>query len=342
MALDTVSRKPEDLLKLADIHPELDAWIKANGETTATPTDYKALRQMFALEQQRYLNTIGPKDISGVLVESITVKARDGYDIPVKTYRPKNSSVPGPLIIEIHGGGYTMGSPIGQEAHCLQYVQELGASCVNIDYRLAPEHKWPTAVYDCYDALAWAAAHASELGANPQKGFIIEGPSAGGNLTDVVGHMARDAGLNPPVTGLCEIITSVLRSDVVPEKYKLEFLSWHQDMPYGLSREASTRHAEWYQGDSHSELFCPFNWPSGHAGLPPVFFQIHGMDPLRDGGLIYEKRLREEDGVKTKLKVYPGLPHGFNALWPQFETSKEHERDTLEGIRWLLSFSKGE
>lgn len=346
MALDSVSRKPEDLLKLADVHPELDAWVKENGPPPSSTTDIPALRQMFGFLEKRYLDAIAPTDISDVQIGSIIVPARDGYPIPVKTYRPKNSSTPGPLIVEIHGGGWCIGTPVSQEPHCLTYVKEFGASCVNIDYRLAPEHKFPTAVHDCYDVLAWAAAHASELGADPKKGFIIEGVSAGGGVTDVLGHLARDEGLNPPVTGLLEIVTSVLKDNVVPEKYKPEFLSWAQDMPYGLTRENAENFYSLYGADPHSHLNCSFNWPaqpgkkSGHEGLPPVFFQVHGMDYLRDGALVYEKRLREEDGVKTKLKVYPGLPHGYNAMWPQFEIAKEHERDTIEGMRWLLSFSK--
>lgn len=349
MALDSVSRKPEDLLKLADVHPELEAWVKANGPPppsgTLTADNMPAIREMFIGFEQQYCEAIRPSDISDVLIENITVPARDGYPIPVKTYRPKNTSTPGPLSVQIHGGGFCIGSPMSQEPHCLMYVKEFGASCVNIDYRLAPEHKFPTAVNDCYDVLEWAAHHASELGADPTKGFIVEGASAGGSLTDILGHLARDNGLSPPVTGLAELFTSVLRPGVVPEKYKPEYLSESQDMPYGLSHEAIENFYMHYGGDPADHRQSSFNWPgkdgkSGHVGLPPVFFQIHGMDHLRDGALVYEKRLREEDGVKTKLKLYPGLPHGFTLTYNQFGIAKQHERDTVEGMRWLLSFSE--
>jgi len=347
MALDTVSRKREDLLILADVHPELDAWVKANGVPPRTiPSDPVKARELFLKMEQRFADTFSPKDVSDVLVENITVPARDGYAIPVKVYRPKNATPPGPLIIEIHGGGFLIGSPLEQESHCLECVKEFGATCLNIDYRLAPEYKFPTAVHDCYDVVAWAATNASPLGANLRKGFIVGGSSAGGSLADVVGHLARDAKLDPPLTGLCEIVPPGLRDNDVPKKYAPEFLSWHQDMLYGLSSEGFTSLRDLYAPDEKSELYNSFNWPdsvdgkSGHVGLPPVFFQIAGMDPLRDGGLIYEKRLREEDGVPTKLKLYPGLPHGFNLSYPQLDISKVHERDTIEGIRWLLSFSK--
>jgi acetyl esterase/lipase len=348
MALETVSRKPDDLLKLADTHPELDAFVKANGPMPAPPTNIQDLRNMMTSMEQRYATAYNPPDTSDIQADQITVSARDGYAIPVKTYRPKNASTPGPLIVHIHGGGFCIGSLLCQEPHCLTYVKEFGASCINIDYRLAPEHPFPTAVHDCYDVLEWAADHASDLGADPNKGFIIEGPSAGGNLADVMGHLARDSGLRPPITGLMEIVPGVLRHNAVPDEYKSEYLSWDQDNPLGLSREAAENFYALYGGDPKHHLISPFLWPpsrkdgkviSGHVGLPPVFFQVHGMDPIRDAALIYERRLREE-GVKTRLRVYPGLPHGFNVAFPQFQVSRLHERDTVEGVRWLLSFSE--
>jgi acetyl esterase/lipase len=90
-----------------------------------------------------------------------------------------------------------------------------------------------------------------------------------------------------------------------------------------------------YKDDPSSPLMSPFTFPS-HKDLPPTYFQIAGSDPLRDEGLIYEKVLREEAGVLTKLDVYPGLPHGFWSWWPQAGFSKEHRKDTLRGWKWLV------
>jgi len=106
IALETVSRKPEDLRKLADVHPELDAWVKANGAPPKLNVDPIQQREIFVKVEQRFADIFSPKDISDIVVESITVPARDGHSILVKKYSPKEASAPGPLIIEIHGRGF--------------------------------------------------------------------------------------------------------------------------------------------------------------------------------------------------------------------------------------------
>ena len=80
----------------------------------------------------------------------------------------------------------------------------------------------------------------------------------------------------------------------------------------------------------------PILFPSSQGGLPPAYFQICGMDPLRDDGLIYEKVLREEHGIKTKVDLYPGLPHGFWSWWPDAQFTKKQQQDAIQGLGWLL------
>jgi acetyl esterase/lipase len=90
-----------------------------------------------------------------------------------------------------------------------------------------------------------------------------------------------------------------------------------------------------YEDDPMSPLMSSVLFPS-HANIPPTYFQVGGMDPLRDEGLIYERILREENNVATKIDLYPGLPHGFWSWWPKASFSKKQHADSIEGLRWLL------
>lgn len=83
-------------------------------------------------------------------------------------------------------------------------------------------------------------------------------------------------------------------------------------------------------------MFSPLLWKTGHSNLPPAYFQICGQDPLRDEALIYERLMREEEGIKTKVQMYPGQPHGFHSVVPTMSASQKFVQDSVEGVRWLL------
>ena len=286
---------------------------------------------------QRYLDSFGQDSAERVDIKDDFVTARDGYKIPLRTYRPAGAAEPGPLIISIHGGGQCAGGLLDEEAHCRLFIRELGASCVNIDYRLAPEYPQPTQALDCWDATKWAVEHASELGADPSKGFIIQGISAGAVNADIVARLARDEKLSPPITGQLQVATMVCDPSVIPAKYRDEFLSWDQEMTGLLPREALPMFRAWQGADPNDQWTSPMvAWPTGNAGMPRTVLMVHGRDLFRDVGLIYERILREEEGVATKIFIYPGLQHGFNIALAAGDASRQHLGDMLDGIRWLL------
>lgn len=125
--------------------------------------------------------------------------------------------------------------------------------------------------------------------------------------------------------------------EVMPEKYRHLYTSHIENKDAAvLPQKSVSWFIDQYKPDFHSKLHATFNWPGGHAGLPPVAFQICGADILRDEALIYEKVLREEYGAKTLLKIYPGLPHGFWSFFPTMNKSHTFVADTTECLKWLL------
>ena len=111
---------------------------------------------------------------------------------------------------------------------------------------------------------------------------------------------------------------------------------WNVSFFYRLTEDAIAG----YQPDLKSTLYNVFADPHNFDGLPPTFFQVCGLDPLRDEALLYERLLREQHGTKTLLKVYPGLPHAFWSGFPTLEVSKRFIEETMEGVKWLLEQSR--
>jgi len=263
----------------------------------------------------------------------------DGSKLRAKLYQPTDPPSGGsPLIVLFHGGGFCIGEPEGEEQTARNFVLAFGATCVSPSYRLAPEFKFPHAPKDSWDALRWAAATSTTWGADPSVGFIVGGTSAGGNIAAILTHLARDAKLSPPLTGQYLAVPLVVPPSRVPVKYKEWFLSYEQNKnaPVLPVAAISMFNAAYNADDDDSILYATFNHPRGHKDLPPAFFQIAGMDPLRDDGLLYERILREENGIKTKLYLYPGLPHIYWTFFPFLKSSERFRVEQIEGMGWLL------
>lgn len=215
--------------------------------------------------------------------------------------------------------------------------KEAQISIVNVNYRLAPEHPYPIPWDDSYAATKWAAENASILSASLEKGFIVAGLSCGGNLATTIAHRARDDPFfaKTPITGQLLQVPPTLHPDVELEEYKDELLSQHElknDPLIPLDKQI--KFAKWSGAPKTAEGFSVIL--RDHKGVPPAFLQIAGMDPLRDEALLFAKLL-EQVGTKTKVEVYPGMPHAFSMLYPQLSASRKLDADAVEGVKWLLS-----
>ncbi|OMP85463.1 AB hydrolase superfamily protein B1A11.02 [Diplodia seriata] len=302
--------------------------------------DLHATRAGLANGLRSVLSSMPPSYMEGVEKDQVEIPMRDGAKITVLLYKP--SAISGgssaPLAVLYHGGGHVMGVPEMEESNAMILVRNHGCIVVSVGYRLAPEHNFPVPIDDSWDAFKWVVAHAFQLGADPSKGFLVGGSSAGANIAAVVSHLARDEKVSPPLTGVFLAVPTTLPEGAVPEKYKDRYRSRDESKSYEMSDPMAMLEAmSLYQGDDTSPLYAPFNWPTGHAGLPRTYLAVCGMDPLRDEGLLYEYVLRTESRVETKMDFYPGMPHGFWAVYSQFEASKKANADIIAGWAWLLS-----
>ena len=233
-------------------------------------------------------------------------------DIPVRVYRPARAGSGGrPLILNFHGGGFVFGDLRLADWMCSSVAVTVGAVVVSVDYRLAPRHRFPAAVDDCYAALVWAAENATGLGAGiPGKAapppeaapppIGVMGESAGGNLAAVMCLLARDRGgprighqalLYPP-TDMTRIPQKAAKALIIPEPDMLAY----RRLYLGDADPADPRVSPLLAAD--------------HTGLPPALIQVGEHDPLRGDGARYAAALRSA-GVAVRFTEYVGMPHGY-------------------------------
>ncbi|ETW79838.1 Esterase/lipase/thioesterase [Heterobasidion irregulare TC 32-1] len=265
----------------------------------------------------------------------------EGGEITVRCYMP--TPVAGgifPLLVWYHGGGWVAGDLDMDDSNLRIVCVERHISIVSVDYRLAPEYPFPAGANDSYTALKWAAENAETLLTSPLKGFLVGGSSAGGNLAAAMTLRARDDPffITLPLTGQLLQYPLVCHPDAYPERYKDELLSMEQnkDAPV-IGKNMIYWCIDLLNPPVTDPDFSPL-LATSHAGLPPACVQVCGLDALRDEGLLYEKVLKEQ-GVKTKLHIYPGVPHGVDSLFPELKASKKFENDFKEAIDWMVGLS---
>ena len=258
-------------------------------------------------------------------VENLRIPGPGG-EIPVRVYTP-DASAPRPAMVYFHGGGWVLCDLDTHDVICRGIAHRAGAVVVSVDYRLAPEHKFPAAVDDCYAALVWVQANAARLGIDPAR-IAVGGDSAGGNLAAVVSLKSRDE-RGPSIAAQVMVYPVTDLSTMETGSYS-EFATDHQ-----LTKSAM----EWFRGHYLSTLEDrrhPFASPllaSDLAGLPPALVITAECDPLRDEGEAYAARLKDA-GVRVTLTQYDGMIHPFFALGgvvPQALDALQQVADAVKG-----------
>jgi len=207
-------------------------------------------------------------------------------------------------VAYFHGGGWVQGDLETHHGLCARLARRAGVVVVAIDYRLAPEHKFPAAVEDCLAAYRWLRAHGAELGADPTR-VAVAGDSAGGNLAAVVSQLAT--GAEAPA---CQAL-------VYPAvDFALDTAS-HRDFEDGhvIPRDRILWYmAQYLRGEAdRADLRASPLRARDLAGQPPTLVVTAGFDPLREEGRAYADRLRAA-GVDTVYREYPGQIHAFVSL----------------------------
>lgn len=316
-------------------------YLAKNPRPAPDLTDYKSLRDGMILMDNAMVADLPQVPPETEFYHDIPM--RDGFMSTLKIHKPASSKPPGPLIVVCFGGGFVGGSKDQLTRTSRALVKTFGATVVNISYRLAPENKFPAAQHDCWDSMKWIASNAkgSVLTSNPSKGFLMGGVSAGGALTASFSRIFQEQPLEYPLTGQWLSVPSLMYPEAVPEEYKDYFLSTDQqdDGPFlsRKAREALKGFAEW---DVSSPLRYAINSNTPISGQPKTYFQVCGMDPLRDDALIYDEMLKNA-GVETKVDLYEGCPHAHFAAFPTLEISKKADIDTVVGFGWLQGVDVG-
>ena len=246
---------------------------------------------------------LGPvPDVAAVADHRVRVA---GGEITVRAYSPGGPG-PHPALVYYHGGGWVIGDLYTHDGLCRSLTNAARCAVLSVDYRLAPESKYPVAAEDSYAALLWTVNNAARLGIDPRR-VAVGGDSAGGNLATVVGLMARERG-GP------EVVHQVLIYPVTD--HDLNTPSYVENATgYVLTREAMRWFWNHYLASKAQGLepyASPLRAPS-LAGLPSALVITAECDPLRDEGEAYAVRLREA-GVAVAVTRYDGMFHGFVRL----------------------------
>ena len=285
------------------LDPQAEALLQLMAQRNVPP--FNTLTPAQARETMRGMVALsaGPEAVANV--ENLTIPGPGGQ-IRLRIYTPQGDA-PFPILVFFHGGGWVIGDLDTHDNLCRSLANGAGCIVVSVDYRLAPEHKFPAAVEDAYAATQWVANNAHRINGNP--GLIaVGGDSAGGNLAAVVAIMARDQdGPSLKYQLLMYPPTDVSSCDT----------GSYRDCADGYFLTKAD--GEWFgaqylncEDDRLNPLVSPLLAPN-LSGLPPALVIVCEFDVLRDEGESYAKRLKKA-GVSVKCTRYKGMIHGFLSM----------------------------
>ena len=280
------------------VDPQIQALLDRGSSVPATHTlpvkiaraQYEARTALMAPAAD--ISAVGERTIEG-----------PGGKLRLRLYTPHGTG-PFPLLVFFHGSGFVLCSLDTHDGMCRNLCAGAGCIVVSVDYRLAPEHKFPAGAEDCLRATRWAALHAAELGADPAR-IAVAGDSAGANMAAVTALRVRDEG-GPALCGQLLLYPVTDYHTPGTQSYR------ENGEGYGLTRDTIKWFWAHYLSDP-AEGLHPHAAPlraSVLSDLPPSLVITAEYDPLRDEGELYAEKLRAA-GVPVALTRYDGVNHGF-------------------------------
>jgi len=302
----------------------------------------KAVLELVAKANRPAYNTLSPKDARQLFIETrpastppppqigtvrdLTAEGPHG-PVPLRLYRPAGvaDATRLPACLFFHGGGWVIGDVNTHDVLCRQITAASGASVISVDYRSAPEYKFPIAVDDSWAATKWVGAHAAELGVDTAR-LAVAGDSAGGNLAAVMALMARDAG-GPAIKlqVLIYPVTDVMRETRTYADFAEGYLLTRDSMRWFIAHYLKS------SDDARDWRVSPLRAPS-LASLPPALVITAGFDPLRDEGEQYAGRLRDA-GNTVDYVCYGGMIHGFIGMGKLLDTAQRAVAHVGESLK---------
>jgi len=253
-------------------------------------------------------------------VEDFAVPVRGGATRPARLYAPGREALP--ILLYLHGGGYTVGSIATHDVVCRELSRLGGCAVVSLDYRLAPAHPFPAAVHDAWDATQWLARHAGELGLDGAR-LAVGGDSAGGTLAAVCAIMARDAGLPLALQLLFYPGTAPGREAPSHERYGRDLvldqdhIAWFFDQYLPAAQREDWRFAPLLADDLE--------------GVAPAWIGLAEYDPVVDDGLAYADKLRSSR-VAVALEIYRGVTHEFIKMGRAVREARQAHADAARAL----------
>lgn len=293
---------------------------EANQQTPLYKMDPIAERK----RREILLQSKSKRSSNAVKKEDRFITVRDGNSIKVRIYTPKGKG-PFPIIIYYHGGGWVLNSIETSDESCELLSEITRSVVVSVNYRLAPEYKFPTPVYDAYDAFLWVSENSQHLNGNNQ--ISVAGDSAGGNLSAVVSLLNRDL-QGPPIHAqiLLYPVTDLTFSTPSYEEFATGFGLLKKDMAWFKKHYLNN------ENEIYNQYVSPL-LADNLSLLPPAFVVVAENDVLRDEGIEYAKKLIDFGG-KVELKIVRGLVHSYFTKNEYFQTQI---KDTIFQIRSFLS-----